>query len=144
MTTPAQRASTASHFYVTATVDGERLGAFDTFTGGNVSAEVSKRRAGGARTRRATLGGPRDVDDVTIAREFVHTRDHALAASLEQKVGATSSATITRQPLDANGSPFGRVKTYTGVLSNVAYPDADSDSADTAMLELTFVVEDVA
>jgi hypothetical protein len=143
MTTPVQRASTAGHFRVTATVDGINLGVFDTFTGGNVSAEVSKRRAGGAKSRRATLGGPRDVDDVTIAREFVHQRDHALAAQLEQRTGS-AEAVVTRQPLDANQAPYGRPKTYAGILQNVAYPDADSDSADTAMLELTFVVEDVA
>lgn len=146
MTTPAQqgRASTASHFYCTLTVAG--VGGpfvFDTFTGGTVSAEVNKRRAGGSRGKRATLGGPREVEDVTMAREFVGPRDHDLGTQLEAVAGS-AECVATRQPTDANGVPYGRVKTYTGILQAVAYPEADSDSSDVSMLEVTVVVEDVA
>lgn len=137
------RASTAGHFTVSLTVDGKSFGVWDTATGGNVSAEVNKRRNGTSRGRRATLPGPRDYEDVSIAREFVYDRDHKAAAMLEALAG-TGRAVVVRQPLDANRAPFGRPKTYTGVLQAVAYPDSDSDSSDTAMLECTIVVEDVA
>lgn len=143
MTTPTapaiDRASTASHFLTTVAVNGKSLGQFGTFGGGNTTGEVTKHTVNGVR-RVALGGGPRDTDDVTVSRAFVHTRDHALARELRPLVNK-ASVVISRQPLDADGRPYDRPEVYTGVLTGVMYPEFDEDSNDVATFELTVTVD---
>lgn len=148
MTTPAiptavparsrDRASTSRLFVTTATVNGVSVGEWDSMTGGATTAESTKHTVRGV--RRVALGGPRDTEDVTLARPFVRGRDHDLARQLRTLAGL-AEVTISRQPLDPDGRPFGRPELYTGVLRSVTYPDYSAEGNDVAMLELTVTVD---
>lgn len=143
MTTPSlarvQRASTARHFLTTVSVNGRSLGQFDRMTGGNTVGESVKHTVNGVR-RVALGGGPRDTEDVTVSRAFVHTRDHRLARELRPLVNK-GVVVISRQPLDADGKPYDRPETYTGLLTSVGYPEFDADSTDLSMLELGVAID---
>jgi hypothetical protein len=134
-------ASNTAMFRTTVEVDGEDLGVFDTCEGGAVSAEISKRRPGTARSKRATYGGPQDTDDVTIAREWVRSRDYPLQRRLRTKTG-WAEVRVTRVPLDPRFNvPSGAEPEILvgGLLQQVQAPDSDSDGNDTAMLSLVVV-----
>lgn len=136
--TAPKRASTARHFAVAVEVNGTSLGAFETFGGGDTTAESPKRTVAGV--RRVALGGVRDTDDVTVSRQFVYDRDHDLARQLRALVGV-AEVTVTRQPLDRDGKVYGKADLFRGVLSGLTYPEVDEDSSDVAMLELMVTVD---
>lgn len=138
MTIPNERASNVGMFRTTVTVDGEDLGIFDTCEGGAVSSDITKRRPGTARSKRATYGAPQDTDDVTVAREWLRSRDYPLQRRLRKKVG-WADVVITRTPLDPRFEvPSGAEPEILvgGLLQNVGSPDSDTDGNDTAMLTL--------
>lgn len=134
--------STAQQSLITATVDGVPLGVFDTLSGGVTSAEVSKRRAGGMGSQYSKVALP-DNEDVTISRDYDRERDHELRRTLMRRTGR-AMATISEQPLDDDGVPWGKPIVYTGRLSGVSPSEVDANSGDDRMLELTFVIEQVA
>lgn len=134
------RTSTARHFITTVTVAGRNLGRFDAKSGGGTTAESVKHTSSSFKGRRAALGAPSEVEDVTVSRFFDHTRDHNLARDLRRRVGI-AEVTINQQPLDSNGAPFGRPEVYTGILVGVMYPEFNVDSSDLSMLELTVSVD---
>lgn len=141
MTTPAvDRASTASHFLVVATVDGISLGYFDTKTGGEPAGESTKRASATSPAKRSALGGPTDLSDVVVSREFRYARDLAAWRSVRNRVGL-ASASVTVQPLDADRRPYGAPDIYTGILIGATPIEVDSDSSDVAMWSLTVQVD---
>lgn len=123
------------------TVDDEPLGVFDTITGGETTAEPTKRRAGGGTMK--SYAAHADTDDITVGRVYERERDHELLRKLRRRVGK-ATASISEQPLDDDGAPWGRPTVYTGRLTNLSPGEADSDSADVRMLELTFQISEVA
>lgn len=129
------RTSTARHFLTTVTVNRESLGKFDMMSGGATTAESVRHSSSSFKGRRAALGSPPEVADVTVGRFFDYERDHALARRLRPLVGL-AEVTVARQPLDVNGSPFGSPEVFTGILNGVTYPDFNADSSDLSMLEL--------
>lgn len=130
--------STSQMNLVTVTVDGRPLGVWDSFTGGEVSAEVGKHRPGGMVPENSHVALP-TYGDVTVGRERDRERDVELYRSLLPRVGR-ALATITKQPLDDNGAPWGKPFTYTGRLSGLSDPEVDSNSGEVSMYELTFVI----
>ena len=62
-------------------------------------------------------------------------RDHGLMAMLIAGVGK-ARVSVSRQPLDIDGNPYGTPLTYTGRLKAVTPNDLDSESADAAIYEL--------
>lgn len=134
------RTSTARHFLTTVTVAGKSYGKFDGFSGGGTSAESVKHASSSFKGRRAALGSPSEVEDATVWRFFDYERDFALLRAFRPLVGL-AEVTISRQPLDANGSPFGSPEVYTGVLSGVNPPEHDTDSNDLSKIELTVTVD---
>lgn len=131
----AQRTSTAKHFQATVTVNGKSYGKFDLFEGGDNTSESTKHASSSFVGRRAALGSPAELSDVTVGRFFQYDRDHDVARELDPLVGLGEMA-VSKQPLDANGSPFGRPRVYTGVLQGVMYPEFNVDSNDLSMLRL--------
>ncbi|MBB3041023.1 hypothetical protein [Nocardioides soli] len=123
---------------ITVTVDGRPLGVFDTLTGGEPTAEVPKHRPGGMTQERSYPGLP-SFGDLTVGRELDQQRDLELYRSLVNRVGR-ASFTVSRQLLDENGAPVGRPITYIGRLSAMTDPEADSNSNDPSMWQMTAVI----
>jgi hypothetical protein len=135
MTTPG-RATTESHGRITVSVNGEDLGMFDTMSEPSSTADVETRAPAGSTVRRAAFGGPREDDAVTVTREFVPERDHALVRRL-RPVLTFADAVVREQPLDGRRLPFGTPSVYAGgILSNVATSGYDTDSASPRFLTL--------
>lgn len=112
----------------TVTIDGTPMGVWDTFGGGDIDAEETKYRPGGMRPQ-VSLGGSTTVNNVTLSRLLDKEdwpRMHALMSSRVGKAGVT----VSRQPLDSDGNPFGRPLVYRGTLQNVNPGDTDSNSSD--------------
>jgi hypothetical protein len=122
------------NFSITANVDGERLGVFQTFAGGETDSEET-RNYPGAMQAQESLGGPRTVGNVTVARRFKPDRDAALVKRLRSKVGR-ATAQIMHQPLDASAAPLGQPEVFTGTLKRVGGPQSDSNATGVAMFEL--------
>jgi hypothetical protein len=133
--------STAQMSLVTVTVDGQPLGVFDTLSGGETSAEPTKRRAGGMGAQKSYPALP-DTDDLTVSRVYERERDHEKLRKLRRRVGR-AEASVSEQPLDEDGAPWGRPTTYTGRLTGVNPGEADSESSDPRMFELTFQITEV-
>lgn len=130
--------STSQQNLITVTVDGRPLGTFDTFSGGEVSADVSKHRPGGMVGESSHAALP-TYADVTVGRELDRERDVELYRSLLPRVGR-ALASISKQPLDDNGAPWGKPFTYTGRLSNMTDPESDSNDSAVSMWQMTFVI----
>lgn len=132
--------STQQQSRITVSVDGESLGAFDACTVGSTSAEVTKRRtADGERTWPAK----NTHEDKVVSRVFERERDHELARRLKLRTGR-AMVTITEQPLDDDDMPWGKPTVSNGRLSAVSTGDADVQSSEPRVLELTVVVTEVA
>lgn len=119
---------------VTVVVDGESLGTFITKSGGATTADGQKTRLGGM-SDEVALGGPASTDDVTVTRvndTFMQARNKRL----KSRVGLASMS-VTFTPLGNDKQPSGPSETYTGLLAGHATPDADDNSSDVAMVELT-------
>ena len=140
---PDEKVSTGSHFRYTLSIDGRDEGVWDLATGLGRGSEVSKHRAGGSLTSSATLPGAIVHDDVTVNRGYQRTRDHDLARRLIGREGR-APVVLKSIPLDADMNPYGRPTTRAGVLMRVNEPDYDSNSTDTARLELVLSVESIA
>ncbi len=128
--------SREDQYSVTVSIDGTDLGVFDKLTGGEVDSEETKFRPGGMQPH-VSLGGYKTVNNVTVSRLYDLSRDHLKVPFLLDRVGK-GTATISKQPLDTNGNPFGPPIVYTGKLKQVTLPDHDSESSDAAMIELEF------
>ena len=112
----------------TVTIDGTPMGVWDTFGGGDVDSEETKYRPGGMQPQ-VSLGGSTSVNNVTLARLLNKEDWPTMHALMSSRVGK-ADVTVSRQPLDADGNPFGRPLVYTGKLQNVNPGDTDSNSAD--------------
>jgi hypothetical protein len=124
--------------YVTATAtyrgDTRDLGVFNGFDGGGATADSSKIRRGGTRTRKA-LGGVPDIDDITMTRDYDLARDHNIIHWLYNAVG-TADMVVHWWPLDDDDQPYGDPVTYTGKLTGCTKPGLDMGSGDPAELSL--------
>lgn len=134
--------STQSDSLVTVTVDGQPLGIFDTRTGGEVDSEPGKRHVGGQSAPNVYKSRP-TTGDVTVSRGYERERDHELARRLELRAGRAEMS-VSEQPLDDEGNPWGKPKTWTGKLKSVNTGDYDADSDEPRMLELVMVAKAVS
>ena len=121
-------------FLITVTVAGVPYGIWDKSTGGERDSDETKYRSGG-QPNQVALGGPGTVSNVTAERRFLAERDMAVLKALMPLAGKTR-ATLTKQPLDDNYSPYGPPLTYSGVLKKVTPPEADSMSSSAALIAL--------
>lgn len=118
----------------TVVVDGEKLGVFDKVTGPEVDSSETKYKPGGMADE-IVLGGSRTVGNVVVTRLYVLDRDHELARRLVPKAGRAPMS-VSRQPLDPDGLPFGTPVVTSGKLKRVKFPDLDSEAQGAALLEL--------
>src|SRR5580765_7445072 len=119
----------------------QALGVFDTWEGGNVTADNTKHRRG-AMGEQVAIGGPVTIEDVTVSRDYDLDRDHAhpvgaqdLPHWLSEAVGR-ARVTATKTYMDEDGNTFGSPIVITGILIGYNQPASDSDSSDVAMVEL--------
>jgi hypothetical protein len=126
---------------VTVSIDNRSLGVFDTRSGGDVTAEPAKRRPGGMQGLRSHAALP-DYDDVTVGRAYERIRDHELLRGLRGRVGRAYML-IAEQPLDEDGNAWGRPTLYYGRLAGLTDGEADSESGDVRMFELTMTCYEV-
>lgn len=118
------------------------LGAYDKFSGGNVTASITKYRPGGMGPE-VTYPSLSVIGDVTVSRVYVEERDQQLIAALNPLVGL-HYGTVAVQPLDASGNVNGPPRTYRGRLSSVNDGNADSTSSAPRMYELVFAIETIS
>jgi hypothetical protein len=121
-------------YNVTVVIDGEDLGTFDKFTGGEIDSEETTYKPGGMGAR-VSLGGSVNVGNVTISRLYDIEREQPIIHRLLARVGK-GQMTVNKQPLDVDGNVYGRPLVYTGKLKQVNPPEVDSESSDAALLEL--------
>jgi hypothetical protein len=121
--------------------DKRDLGVFDTWEGGNVTAENTKHRRGGMGPQVA-IGGPVTIEDVTISRDFDIARDlqnstvGGVDAHWMSNAVGRAAVTAKKQYLDQDGEAYGNPIVITGILIGYNQPPSDSDSGDVAMFEL--------
>jgi hypothetical protein len=137
-----------SHFYgseqqwlATLTVNGVDYGVFDKFTGGDVSAPVNKHRPGGMGPEITYLSLP-TFADVSLTKVYETQRDHDRVAQLHNLAGR-ALASVTLQPLDDNGQPWGTPRVYQGRLTSVKDGGTDSMSNAARMFEIDIAVETI-
>ena len=107
---------------------------FDKMDGGDVTAKETKYRPANGTTDQVSLGGAREVSNIKVTRLYDSTIDPKVHWLLSQ-VGK-GTMTVAKQPLDANGAPFGSALVYRGLLNAVNPPKTDSESDSPAMIEL--------
>lgn len=118
---------------VQVTLDGVDLGKWQTRSGGETEADMTSIYPGGGAAKQV-LGGKRNVTEVTVS---THYRDDLRTRSkwIDSRVGL-GSMSVSHTILDSNNVPLSST-VWTGILSGFNPPEADSDSNDPAMVELT-------
>lgn len=131
--------SREDQFNITASVSygGETkdLGTFDTFDGGEVDSDDTKYWPGGLQ-QQISLGGRRQVGNVTIGRMYDLGRDHPIMGWLLGGVGCAevvvTKTSMTACPPSAVENPI----VYKGKMKAVTPPGHDSNSSDAASWEM--------
>lgn len=127
-------------YLILAEVDGRPLGAFDTYSGGEVDSEESKYRPGGF-VGELSLGGKKTIGNVTISRYYDLLRDHPLYKWLEQVAGEVRGA-ISWTPCNLRNQVAGDSVWKGGTFKRVEHNDMESDGgADPGMIELEFTID---
>lgn len=108
------------------------LGTFDTWEGGNVTADNNKHRRGGMGVQIA-VPAPSTLEDVTVTRDYDPARDHQHAHWLSACVGK-ARCILTKTVLDEDDAAFGRPLVVRGILIGYNHPEHDSDSGDVAFV----------
>ena len=121
-------------FDVRVTVDGEDLGTFDKFSGGEIDSEEVTYKPGGMAPR-ISLGGSVNPGNVTVSVLYDLARINQVVHWLAARVGKADMV-VSKQPLDVDGNVFGRPLVYQGKLKQVNPPEHDSESSDAALIEL--------
>lgn len=122
----------------TVTIDGRPMGVWDTLSGGESDSEESKYRPGGMAPP-VSLGGSRTIGNITLGR-LISREDWDYMHSLMNRTGQ-ALATVSRQPLDEDGNPWGRPMTYTGKIKTVMPGNTDSNSGDAQVWEIVVSTE---
>lgn len=122
----------------TVTIDGRPMGVWDTLDGGESDSEETKYKPGGMQPE-VSLGGSRAIGNLTLAR-LLGRSDWDFMRGLMNKTG-TAKCTVSRQPLDGDGNPWGRPLTYRGTLKTVTPGGTDSNSSDAQTWEIVVSTE---
>lgn len=127
-----------SRFLTTLVVAGRPVGTFQTFTGGGVGGEAAPSRVPGAEFSRQPAG-EKELRPITISRDFDPAVDtDELLAFVRQQVMVEDAATVSRKPLDKNRAPFGKGRTWVGLITDVNEPESDVNTTNSkAVLQIT-------
>jgi hypothetical protein len=134
-------ATRADTWLITVGVNGIHTGIWDVKEGGDVDSNELTYKPGGM-VDPISLGGSRNVNNVTLRRNYRLGRDHSQSQRWLNWVGK-GSVVITQQPLDQDGNAWGKPIVYNGTLKRVKLPDHDSSSSDAAMIEIEVTVSGI-
>lgn len=126
--------------FIGVTVAGRDLfGYWDEFSPPEAGSETGRYREGGTTHATATRGLPnRGTGTVTKTLQFPNLAD---LKWLERQAGR-GDITVTEQPKDADGNPFGDARIYTGILQQVSPSDYNADGNDNRTVQITFQSDD--
>lgn len=116
------------------------LGVWDKKQGGETDSEEYK-YSPGAMAGTVSLGGRKNVGNVTVSRLYRLLRDHATVLRMLISGAGKARIVIAQQPLDINGNVFGNPIVWNGTLKRVSPPEVDSESSDAALIEIEATVE---
>lgn len=140
--------NTTQHFYgseqqwlVSLNVNGVDYGVFDKFSGGDVTSSPVKNRPGGMGDEITYTALP-VYSDIVITKVYETQKDHARVGLLKTLVGR-AVATVTLQPLDDSGIPWGSPTVFNGRLAAVKTGQTDSNSNSPRMVEIDLAVETI-
>lgn len=122
----------------TVTIDGQPMGVWDTLDGGESTSDEVKYKPGGMQPE-ISLGGSRSIGNLTLSR-LLQREDWEFMRRMMNRTGR-ARCTVSRQPLDADGNPWGRPLTYRGVLMSVTPGGTDSNSSDALTWEIEISTE---
>lgn len=121
----------------TVTIDGTSYGVWDTMAGGAVGATETKYSPGGMGPQ-VSLGGKSNVDNLTLGKLLEpNTTEWGRVKHLMATRTGKADVSVSRQPLDIDGNPFGEPLTYTGKLLTVTPGDTDSNSEAAQVWQIT-------
>lgn len=122
----------------TVSIDGRAMGVWDTLDGGESDSEETKYKPGGMQPE-VSLGGSRTFGNLTLSRLLAQS-DWEFMRTMMNQTGR-AKCIVSRQPLDADGNPWGRPLTYRGVLKAVTPGSTDSNSSDALTWEIEISTE---
>jgi hypothetical protein len=127
------------------TIEGISEAFWQTFSGISDSTGVTE-YSDGQSNRLHKLIGPRQVENVTLTKPYNPIGDKALIEWWKRWCSANGEeVTITVQPVRycPNAIPYGATTTMLGCKpSSLKYGNVDKTSANIAMIELIFCVDD--
>jgi hypothetical protein len=132
-------ATRADTWEVTVYVNGNSEGVWDMKTGGQVDSNEATFKPGGM-AKPIALGGTKNIENLTLQRNYRLGRDHAKSQKWIDWVGWASVA-VSIQPLDHDGNPWGDPIVYNGKLKRWKPPDHDSTSDAAAMEEIEVSID---
>lgn len=116
------------------------LGIWDKKDGGETDSEEFKYKPG-AMAATVSLGGTKNVGNVTCSRLYRLERDHSTVHQMLISGAGKARAIVAQQPLDTDGNVFGQPIVWHGTLKRVTPPTVDSESSDPAMVEIEMTAE---
>lgn len=133
-------------WHITVAIPGITFGpglgeTWDQQEGGDVDSDELTYKPGGMADP-VSLGGSRNVQNLTLRRIYLLGRDHRNSQKLIDAAGK-ALVTVTKQPLDHDGNVFGQPIVYRGKLKRVAFPTHDSRGNDAALLEIEVTVDGI-
>ncbi len=119
-------------------------GTVDYMSGGAEQQPTSKYYNGGAGSP-DIIKGRRVVDNVVVRKRYTPLAGNEYVKGLRKLQKANQTFTITKQPLDENGTAVGRPEVLTGCkIVRITKPDYDEQSdSDAAIIEVEYSVADV-
>lgn len=131
----------ADTWRITVGVNGIHTGVWDVKEGGDVDSNETTYKPGGLADP-LSLGGTRNVANLTLRRNYRLDRDHPTSQRWINWVGK-GKVVVTQQPLDVDGNAYGRPLVWNGTLKRCKLPDHDSNSSDAALIEIEVTVSGV-
>lgn len=107
---------------------------FDKMDGGDATAKETKYRAGNGTEDEQALGGANSISNITVTALMTEAMYEWAGWLLAQNGKATMY--VDKQPLDINGSPYGKALHYLGKLQGVTLPKTDSQSDSPGLISL--------
>lgn len=125
--------ATEQQSQITLTVNTQNFGVWDKMSGGDGVSKEVKYRPGGMGPEITFTSLP-SYTTVTVSRVMDYSRDWELAKAYEQQAGKLG-ASITEQPLDSSGNPYGNPRVLAGRFLGFKFGNADSTSDAVRMIE---------
>lgn len=127
---------------VSLTVNVANLGVWDTFSGGDVVSKEVKHRPGGMGPEVTYTSLPSPTT-VTVSRVLEYERDWETFRAYNAVAGKVG-ASVTQQPLDSAGNPYGNPIVWSGRFLGFKAGKVDSNSDNVRMIECDIAVTTVS